>query len=283
MSDASLQRRAGKNQNPRTGSGFSVEIDKYASVARRVTQPTFVMIKHEVFTHTGATGGEDLVILVGMALTIGALINNTPNPISFEMVMVDVLGREMAFAPPGTINAGQQIPVVLGFVPQLTAWILEQGESIELRITAGNPNAGGGLWFWSNKQYTSSLQMLKIRKILDTTGPIVVVEPPGGVTFMPPGFVFNGPFIGATIFNYNLSTAVTVDTILETEDGDLVLESALPVPPNTVTSLVSGVFGGWAVSYPQKLKVQLSAVLGDGDLVFKGNYQRMDTPAVPSP
>lgn len=282
MSDTSLSLRGGRNQPSRTGSGFSIEIDKSASIARKITKSPFVMVFHEPTTHTQANGQDDHVTLVGMALTIGTLLNNTANPITVAILIIDALGREMPFAPPAAIPGNTQVPIILQFVPQLTAWCLEENERIELRITAGDPNAAGGFWFWSNKQYTSAQQMIIVRKKIDVITPVVVVEPPGGVTHNPPGFVFNGPFVGATLFNYS-PNPTTVDTMLETDDGDLVLETALPVPGNAVTPLLSGIFGGWNVSYPQRLKVQLASVPAGGDVIFAGNYQLMDMPAAPAP
>lgn len=282
MGDPNLGRRGGRNQPPRTGSGFSIEVDKSASLARRVTRSPFVLVQHEASSRTQAQGQDDFVVLIGMALTIGTLFNNTANPVTVEIVMVDGQGREMPFAAPVAIPGNTQVPLILQFVPQLTAWCLAENERVELRVVSGDLDAPGGFWFWSNKQYTSAAQMVVLRELLATTSPVEVVVPDPGVTLNPPGFVFNGPFIGATVFNYS-QNATTVTTSIETDDGDLVLEGPIAVLPGAVTPLLSGIFGGWNVSWPQKLKVQLGSVPAGGDVVFAANYQRMDMPAAPAP
>ena len=261
-----LQRRGGRNHPGRTGSGFSIEVVQNSHYAQRIKGSPFTLVERGI--------DEDPVVLVGMQLTIGLLTNNTLAPIDVEFWLIDAEGREMSFAGSGPVPAATTVPVILQFTPQITAWVLAPGERVELRITAGDPNVVDGFWWWPNKQIIAS-PLVTVRKLMNTTSFEDVIVPPPGVSHVSPGFVFEGPFVGATLFNYS-PNPTTADVVLETEDGDFVLETAVAVGANGVTALMQNFFGGWGVSSPQKLKVRLGSVPVGGDVVFAGCYQEMD-------
>lgn len=261
-----LQRRAGRNHPGRTGSAFCIEVTQNSHFAERIKGSPFTLIERGL--------DEDPVVLSGMQITIGLLTNNTLAPITIELVLVDAEGRVMPFSGPGPVPPATTVPVIAQFTPQISAWVLAPGERVELRITAGDPNVVDGFWWWPNKQIVAE-PFVTVRKLMKTTQFEHVIVPPPGVSHVAPGFIFEGPFVGATLFNYS-GSPTTADVVLETADGDYSLETGVVVGAGTVTTLLQNFFGGWGVSNPQRLKVKLGSVPADGDVVFAGCYQEMD-------
>jgi hypothetical protein len=265
--DVPLQQRAGSNNAPRPGP-FGVSASKYDSRIKKVTGTPFTLVER------GLKEGP-VALAFALPLVFGYLINNTPAPITVEVYAVDAQGRRL-LSTSGPIPAGVVLPLFTSFLAQVNIWILAPGEKMELVITAGNPNAGNGFWWWPNKQEIDS--RIDTPRLVLPASDTVVMEPQPGRCMYPASFPFEGTFTCCYLFNYSLTTATTADVTLEAEEGDIVVETALPVPANTATPLLSMFGFGHGFSYPNKLRVALASIPTDGDIVYESSCLILDEP-----
>ena len=266
--DVPLQYRAGANNEQRPAP-FGVYNSKLDSRVRKVTGTPFTLIERKE--------GEDPVCLaLSLPLTFGYLINRTGGPITVDIFAVDAQGRRMLSDSGLAIPNGVSIPLITSFLGVISLWLLAPGERMEAVITAGDPNAGQGLWWWQQKQIVSG--RVETNRIVLPPSDTVVTEPLPGRTLYPSSFPFDDTFRCLFLFNYSPTTATTANVTLEAEEGDVRLETALPVPANSVTPLLAAFGLGHAFSYPNKLRVELASVPADGDIVFESSCLLIDEP-----
>jgi len=265
--DIPLQQRAGANNEQRPAP-LGAYCSKLDSRIKKITGTPFTLLERKQ--------GEDPVCLsLALPVVFGYLINNTGAPITVDVFIVDAQGRKM-LSTSGPIPGGITFPLFTSFLGVITLWVLAPGEKVELVITAGDPNASGGFWWWTQKQIISG--RVETPRIVMPPSDIIVLKPQPGRTLYPSSLPFENTFRCSFLFNYSPTTATTANVTLEAEEGDIQVETALPVPANSVTPVLATFGAGYGLSYPDKLRVTLASVPADGDIVFESSCFLIDEP-----
>jgi len=265
--DVPLQQRAGSNNAPRA-SPFGLESAYFGAPIRRIHSTPFTLIERKF-------GEKPVCLAFALPLTFGWLINRTPGAITVEVYVVDAQGRRM-LSTSGPLPSGSDTPLLTTFLGVVAGWVLAEGEKMEMVITAGNIEAGNGFWWWPQKQVLNT-RVTTSRMVLDASDRVVMFPDPGRSMYGS-GFPFDGTFRCCYIFNYSPTTAVTATSIIETQDGDIAVDVAVPVPAATATPIMTTFGFGHGFAYPDKLRVAISAVPADGEVVFQASCLVQDMP-----
>lgn len=265
--DVSLQQRAGSN-NAERPSPFGISEARYESLVRKVLASPHVLLERGL--------DEDPVILsFALPLVVGYAINRTPTPLTLVLFAEDAQGRRLQVGG-GVVPAGTEVPLFAGPFSVPAAWILAPGEKLVLEVVAGDPLAGNGLWVWPQKQFPSS--RVQTPRIIMGTSDVVVMSPPPGRVFYPSAFQFNGDFRALYLINYSPTTPSSASSFIDAEEGSIAADVGLVLPPATATPVLAAFGAGWGLSHPNKVRVRVTAIPTDGDIVFAASYLLMDEP-----